>query len=296
MSDTDPIVWKDAKKRCGQVVSRRMWLWTYTPIGLFLVGGPVFFSVFGSSSLQFDHDFGDSIGNRIIQMSNSDYGFDCFNTSTATLLAYCLTTNLPQLAISTSCFTFSSLYSTIFQGKYWADFAVKAQQLRSDDIRNAIASVSFWHSEFEFNDVDVYMGSSVQAMIPGLVIAAVAAGIPVILSFRPLPLKSVIVGTDSAVIASYSPSNTPSDRQDEDFECRQNPGIQLDNLMRSRRDIGRLRWGVLDLGSERNQRPGVLGLGTEEEVIKVSPIAGHKYISVASASDGVNHFYRGQAA
>lgn len=59
--------------------------------------------------------------------------------------------------------------------------------------------------------------------------------------------------------------------------------------MRSRRDIGRLRWGVLDLGSQRDSQPGVLGLGTEEEVIKVYPIAGHKYISVALASNGANH-------
>lgn len=158
------------------------------------------------------------------------------------------------------------------------------------------SGVSFWQPEFEFNDVDVNMGYSIRAMIPGLVIAAVAAAIPVILSFRPLPLKSVIVGTDSAVIASYCPPNTPSDRQDEVFECQQNPGTQFDNLMRSRRDIGMLRWGVLDLGSKRSQRPGVLGLGTEEEVIKVSPIAGHTYVSVALASDGVNHSYQGQAA
>lgn len=156
--------------------------------------------------------------------------------------------------------------------------------------------VSFWQPEFKFNDVDVYMGYSIRAMIPGVVIAAVAAAIPVILSFRPLPLNSVIVGTDSAVIASYCPPDTTSDRQDEDLECQENPGIQLDNLIRSRRDTGRLRWGVLDLGSQRNQRPGVLGLGTEEEVIKVSPIAGHKYISVALASDGVNHSYQGQTA
>lgn len=154
--------------------------------------------------------------------------------------------------------------------------------------------VSFWQPEFEFNDVEVYIGYSVRAMIPGLVIAAVAAAIPVILSFRPLPLKSVIVGTDSAAIASYCPPNTPSGRQDEDFECRQNPGIQFDNLIRSRRDIGRLRWGVLDLGSKRDQRPGVLGLGTEEEVIKVSPIAGHKYIPVALACNGANHSYESE--
>lgn len=224
-------------------------------------------------------------------MSDSEYGFDFFNTSTATFLAYCLTLNLPQLAISIYYFTFSSLYSTLFQGKYWADFAVKAQQLRVSSKHGAhqvsthafqfpllwgisfislkallgwilsqtlyvmpIASkylstgcrryqsssvsaqdtlvclrkinlgldsgVSFWQPEFEFNDVNVYMGYSIRAMIPGLVIAAVAAAIPVILSFRPLPLKSVIVGTDSAVIARYCPPNTSSERQAEDFECR----------------------------------------------------------------------------
>lgn len=52
MCGTNPMVWKDAKKRWGQVVSRRVWLWTYIPIGLFLVGGTVFFSVFASRSLQ----------------------------------------------------------------------------------------------------------------------------------------------------------------------------------------------------------------------------------------------------
>lgn len=52
ISGTGPVVWKDAKKRWGQVVSRRMWLWTYIPIGLFLVGGTICLCVFGSSSLQ----------------------------------------------------------------------------------------------------------------------------------------------------------------------------------------------------------------------------------------------------
>lgn len=51
-SGTEPMVWKDTKKRWGQVVSRRMWLWTYIPIGVFLVGGTIVLCVFGSSSLQ----------------------------------------------------------------------------------------------------------------------------------------------------------------------------------------------------------------------------------------------------
>lgn len=51
-SGTEPMVWKGTKKRWGQVVSRRMWLWTYIPIGVFLVGGTIVLCVFGSSSLQ----------------------------------------------------------------------------------------------------------------------------------------------------------------------------------------------------------------------------------------------------
>lgn len=155
--------------------------------------------------------------------------------------------------------------------------------------------ISFWQPQFELRDVDIYLGYSTRAMIPGLVIAAVAASLPVISSFRRLPLKSVIVGTDSAAIASYCPRNAPSERRNDDFEYQQGPGVRLDNLMRSRRDIGRLKWGVLDLGSERDQRPGVLSLGSEEEVINVSPIAGHRYIPVAFDSDGVNESYQSQA-
>lgn len=52
MSGTGPMVWKDAKKRWGQVVSRRMWLWTYIPIGVFLLGGTILLGVFGFPSLQ----------------------------------------------------------------------------------------------------------------------------------------------------------------------------------------------------------------------------------------------------
>lgn len=49
VSGTGPMVWKDAKKRWGHVVSRRMWLWTYIPIGLFLVGGTICLCAFGGS-------------------------------------------------------------------------------------------------------------------------------------------------------------------------------------------------------------------------------------------------------
>lgn len=35
--------------------------------------------------------------------------------------------------------------------------------------------VSFWQPAFKFNDVEVYMDDSIQAMILGVVIAAVAA-------------------------------------------------------------------------------------------------------------------------
>lgn len=52
ISGTVPIVWKDSNKRWGRVVSRRMWLLTYIPIVLFLVGGTACFCAFGSSFLK----------------------------------------------------------------------------------------------------------------------------------------------------------------------------------------------------------------------------------------------------
>lgn len=45
--------------------------------------------------------------------------------------------NAPQLGVSICYFAFSSLYSSLFQGRLWADFTVKAQVLR----------VSFCHGE-----------------------------------------------------------------------------------------------------------------------------------------------------
>lgn len=206
------------------------------------------------------------------------------------LLGWILTQTLYVMPIASKCLSMRCR-------RYWSWASPYVTLVWLEKINLGLnLGVSFWQHEFEFDNVDVYMGYSIRAMIPGLIIAAAAAAIPIILSFRALPLKSVIVGTDSAVIASYCQPNTTSDRQDEDLESQQNPDIQLDNLIRSRRDTGMLRWGVLDLGSTQNQRPGVLGLGTEEEVINVSPIAGHEYISVALASDGVNHSYQGQAA
>lgn len=52
-SSTGLIVWKDTTERWGRVVSRRMWLWTYIPIGVFLMGGTAcFFALGGSASFK----------------------------------------------------------------------------------------------------------------------------------------------------------------------------------------------------------------------------------------------------
>lgn len=58
---------------------------------------------------------------------------------TLKLAVYCLIVNAPQLGISCCYFVFSSIYSALFQAKYWADFTVKAQPLR----------VSFPHGELQ---------------------------------------------------------------------------------------------------------------------------------------------------
>jgi hypothetical protein len=67
---------------------------------------------------------------------SSSRPFDLSN-GTLTLAVYCLIVNAPQLGVSICYFALSSLYSSLFQGKYWADFAVKAQLLQ----------VSFRHGE-----------------------------------------------------------------------------------------------------------------------------------------------------
>lgn len=56
---------------------------------------------------------------------------------TVRLAVHCLIVNAPQLIVSVCYFAFSSLYSRLFQAKYWADFSIKAQLLR----------VSFRHRE-----------------------------------------------------------------------------------------------------------------------------------------------------
>lgn len=49
---------------------------------------------------------------------------------TVRLAVYCLIVNAPQLIVSICYFAFSSLYSRLFQAKYWADFSIKPQLLR----------------------------------------------------------------------------------------------------------------------------------------------------------------------
>lgn len=46
-----PLIWSNVERRWGRVVSKRMWLWTYIPIGLFLLGGTAMYSWLGVETL-----------------------------------------------------------------------------------------------------------------------------------------------------------------------------------------------------------------------------------------------------
>lgn len=137
-----------------------------------------------------------------------------------------------------------------------------------------------WSEDFEFHDVDMYIGYSMRAMILTVAIAAVAVSLPVVLSVRHLPPASVAVGTDSEAIAAYCPTNRIGFRYQGLSEGQQDTITAWDDVWRSRRHLQRLRWGVLNLGSATLGRPGVLGLGTEDEVLG-QPVEGQEYVYVA---------------
>lgn len=142
------------------------------------------------------------------------------------------------------------------------------------------ADVSMWKQEIEFDNTEMYLGYSMTAMILTVAVAAVAVSIPLLLSARQLPSPSVIVGTDSAAIAAYCPTNTTETRRYRSDNGQENALMAWDDVWRSRRHLQPLRWGVLNTGSATLGRPGVLGLGTEDEVLG-PPVEGHYYVSVA---------------
>lgn len=117
-------------------------------------------------------------------------------------------------------------------------------------------------------------------MILTVAVAAVAASIPLLLSARRLPSTSVIVGTDSEAIAAYCPERTTGNRRQGFAEGQQGAITAWDSVWNSRRHLQPLRWGVLNSGSATHGRPGVLGLGTEDEVLG-PPVEGQNYVSVA---------------
>lgn len=137
-----------------------------------------------------------------------------------------------------------------------------------------------WLEDFDFDNVDMFIGYSMKAMVLTIAVAAVAVSIPILLSIRRLPPASVVVGTDSAAIAAYCPTNRIGIRHQGVTEGRQVAVAAWDDVWRSRRHLQPLRWGVLNLGSATLGRPGVLGLGTEDEVLG-PPVEGQMYVSVA---------------
>lgn len=263
---------------------------------------------------------------------------------------HCLIVNSPQLSISICYFAFSSIYSALFQAKYWADFSVKAQLLRVSfphgeqqegtpplqfpwvwglsfvllkaaigwsltqsfylvpvgsewheisfrvncyiDIafrRHHIATmadtclspeVSMWNEDFDFDHVDMFIGYSMRAMVLTVAISIVAVSIPMFLGFRHLPSGSVVVGTGSEAMAAHCPTIMIDNRLQGSNQGQQGVIGMWDGAWRSRRHLQPLRWGVLNLGSATLGRPGVLGLGTEDEVLG-SPVEGQMYVTVA---------------
>lgn len=137
-----------------------------------------------------------------------------------------------------------------------------------------------WYEEFQFDNVEMYIGYSMRAMILTVAIAAVAVSIPLLLSIRHLPPASVVVGTDSEAIAAYCPTNMMDMRYQGSTGGQRGEITAWDDVWRSRRHLQPLRWGVLNLGNATLGRPGVLGLGTEDEVLGL-PVEGQMYVSVA---------------
>lgn len=128
--------------------------------------------------------------------------------------------------------------------------------------------------------MDLFIGYSMRAMVLTIAVVATAVSIPLFLSVRRLPHESDVVGTDSAAIAAYCPTDTIHSRHQASAEEEQNVITPWDDAWRSRRHLQPLKWGVLNLGNARLGRPGVLGLGTEDEVLGL-PIEGQYYVSVA---------------
>lgn len=143
-----------------------------------------------------------------------------------------------------------------------------------------LSEVSTWNPDIDFHNVDMFIGYSMRAMILTLAIATIAASIPVLLSLRHLPPNSVVIGTDSGAIAAFCPTNVINIRQQGTSNGQHGAMIAWDDVWRARRHLQPLKWGVLNLGSARLGRPGVLGLGTEDEVLG-PPIEGQNYVSVA---------------
>ncbi|PHH85729.1 hypothetical protein CDD83_11242 [Cordyceps sp. RAO-2017] len=270
-TDAEPssvIRWKETRKRWGHVVGRSMWFCTYVPIGLVLVGGSVVFVQFGAPA-------------------------------------------------------FPSLYSMLFQGKYWAGFSVRPQRLRvsfphrEQQATYALQCPLVWGLVFvtfkatlgwlltqalyivplayvsrqkpNINlagaDICMYFGYSVKAMLATLLTGAGAASMPILLCFRPLPRGSLIVATDSAAIAAFCPPAPTEAGPRAALPSQHETMAAWDKAWGARRLLRPLRWGVLKYSGVIDQRPDVLGLGTEDEVL-TQPVDGHTYIAVSACKTG----------
>ncbi|PHH88532.1 hypothetical protein CDD83_7424 [Cordyceps sp. RAO-2017] len=306
-----------ASRRLMHVIRRRTWLWTYTPIALFLAAATLAFIVRGGplylhTEIGVEFGFGERLKNSLIGLRG---GMKPGKGEQA-LVVYPILANMAQLVVSCSYFVFSSLYSTIFQAKFWADFSTRPQRLRvsfphADQQATyifkypfawglgltmlkaavgwatsqslyvvTIANINRWRPDVGAENIDIYFGYSFKAILAVICISPVAALTPLFIGKSYLPSDSLIVGTASAAIAAFCPPSAQLGEPCEAIMRQPDRSTAWDRVWVQRRHLQPLRWGVLKLGRATDGSPEALGLGSEEEIL-CPPQVGNIYVPVA---------------
>ncbi|KAI1618779.1 hypothetical protein EDD36DRAFT_460417 [Exophiala viscosa] len=204
--------WSSRRKSWGSAIPRLTWITTYLPICCVLVVVAVLFIKGLMTNDGFtEAGFGDDPNNGSLYLPDFDYGY-------GTLIV----ADLPQIIITACYFTFSSLYSALFQGREWSLFSQAPRRLKvttpadGQDSSYLLSVPFFWGAVYLLissvspSDANVIgmglhysLGYSVQALVATLLLAAVALLIPLVLTVWPLPSQnSIIVGTNSAAISA----------------------------------------------------------------------------------------------
>ncbi|KAK3313329.1 hypothetical protein B0H66DRAFT_349215 [Apodospora peruviana] len=336
--------WVAAPKYWHTAVRRAVWLWTMTPCVLLVLGVSITIIVLHLRlHLKWnDYAFGEDMNNHYLNFYTSDY--DPSVTDISSVIIISLLANLSQLLITPIYFLLNALNTIMFQSRYWASFALGAKRLRVSFPRGktqrggyvfgyplawgltltVLRTMLGWlftqaifmlprgrldyqvnQTEIKITDVGVVVGYSVEALVATIGVSiAVFFVLPVLISYRRLPASSVVVGTNSLVIAGQclrvlqsqrSPTvgtSTPGARDKEKegggglfrfsslWEIQSPVSVRQVSTFRNSADGPRylqpLEWGVLDAGDRPRGRPGYLGLGTKNEILG-KPVEGQVY-------------------